>query len=205
MTEQLLHKVSAWIDHFVAVFGHFGIFLAMLIESCNIPLPSEITMPLGGYYASQGKLSFWGVIIAGVLGNVVGAWLSYFIGMYGGRAFLIRYGKYILFSEKHLDTADRWFERFGEGTVFFGRLLPFIRTFISLPAGISRMQFGKFTLFTLIGSLPWCWLFTWIGFTFGENMGKLKPIFHDLDYVMVAVLIALIAYFWMKGSKKKSL
>jgi membrane protein DedA with SNARE-associated domain len=187
----------------VAGAGYWGIFIAMFVESMGIPLPSEVTMPFGGYLVSLGKLGFWPVVIAGTIGNILGSLVFYIIGATGGRVFLKKFGKYILFNEKHLDTADRWFARYGEATVFFGRLLPVVRTYISFPAGISRMPLGKFLLYSTIGVIPWCWLFTYIGIKLGQNWEEIHGIFHYLNYVVLLIIILILLFFWKKGLRKR--
>ncbi len=200
---QIFDFLARIVDILVQTLGHTGIFLGMLIESSNIPLPSEVIMPLGGYLAAIGKLNFWKVIFAGTLGNIVGSTISYYIGSYGGRPFIKKFGKYVLLSESHLDLADRWFKKHGESTVFFGRLLPVVRTFISLPAGISKMPFTKFIIFTAIGCIPWNWFLAWLGYKLGENLGWVKPILHNFNYVIAALLAIGIFFFLKKGLEKK--
>jgi len=139
---------------FISELGYIGIAVGMAIESANIPLPSEVIMPFGGYLASTGKLQLFWVALAGTIGGTFGSIVSYFLGLWGGRPFLMRYGRYIGVTPQHLLLAERWFERYGESTVFFTRLMPVVRTFISLPAGISRMNFFYFVIYTFLGSLP---------------------------------------------------
>src|SRR5579862_109115 len=137
--------------------GLFGIILAMTLESCCIPLPSEIVMPLAGYMAfvEPTHFSLFSVVIAGTIGGLIGSAIAYYIGYSGGRPLLLKYGKYVLISQADADRADRWFARYGAPVAFFSRLLPVIRTYISLPAGFAEMNFGQFLLFTALGSLPW--------------------------------------------------
>ncbi|MCX6808873.1 MAG: DedA family protein, partial [Candidatus Berkelbacteria bacterium] len=135
--------------------GYGGIFLMMFLESCGIPMPSEVIMPFSGSLVVAGHLSFWSIVIVGALGNLAGSWLAYWIGYRGGRPLIEKYGKYILISKHDLDLADNWFKKYGDWAVFFGRLLPVIRTYISFPAGISKMNFKRFSAFTLLGALPW--------------------------------------------------
>ena len=129
--------------------GYAGVFFLMLVESCGIPMPSEVIMPFAGFLVAKGTLMFWPVVLLGAVGNLVGSWLAYFIGARGGRPLLEKYGKYVLISGHDLDMADRWFIRYGEATVFFGRLLPVVRTFISFPAGMFRVNILKFSILTL--------------------------------------------------------
>lgn len=168
----------------------------MAIESCNIPLPSEIILPFGGYLVSTGKINFVGATLAGTIGGTVGSALSYYIGLHGGRPFLDRYGKFFGISQRKLEIAESWFERYGEATVFFTRLMPVVRTFISLPAGIARMNFTRFVIYTFLGSLPWSLALTYIGFLLGEHWETVRTWFHQADLlILAAVVIAAIYYF----------
>ncbi|OPY58102.1 MAG: Inner membrane protein YqjA [Pelotomaculum sp. PtaU1.Bin035] len=176
--------------------GYWGIAMGMAIESANIPLPSEVILPYGGYLVSTGRLEFYTVVIAGTIGGVVGSGLSYYLGVWGGRPFLVKYGRYFGFSLEHLALADRWFVKYGEATVFFTRLMPIVRTFISLPAGIARMNFSKFLIYTFLGSLPWSLLLTYIGLVLGNNWNSIEPWFHRLDVVVVLGMAIAIIYFW---------
>ncbi|MBP7332076.1 MAG: DedA family protein [Firmicutes bacterium] len=173
----------------------------MAIESANIPLPSEIILPFGGYLVSTGRLNFYGTVMAGTVGGTVGSALSYYLGLWGGRPILVKYGRYFGFSMKHLEAADRWFNRYGEATVFFTRLMPIIRTFISLPAGISGMNFKRFLIYTFLGSLPWSILLVYVGLKLGQNWAAIKPWFHRLDVVIVLGIVAVIFYLWRQNRK----
>ena len=180
----------------IAAMGYWGIGIGMAIESANIPLPSEVILPFGGYLVSTGQLEFYRTVMAGTVGGTGGSALSYYLGLRGGRPFLLRYGRYFGFSMKHLALADRWFEHYGEATVFFTRLMPIIRTFISLPAGISGMNFKKFLAYTFLGSLPWSLLLTYIGLKLGQNWEAIKPWFHRLDVVVALGLVGVLIYLW---------
>jgi membrane protein DedA with SNARE-associated domain len=174
--------------------GLVGIFLLMLAESACIPIPSEATMLFAGFSVSEGHLSLLGVVIAGVLGNLVGSWLAYGVGYYGRMELVERSAHRLHVNASHLAWADRWFSRYGEATVFFARLLPIIRTFISLPAGIARMPFMRFTLFTLLGCIPWVFALAFIGDQVGHNWVHWKNSLSYVDYVMAALLVAAIVY-----------
>lgn len=176
-------------------YGYVGILLAMAIESCCIPLPSELIMPLAGFLAFQGRLNLAGAALAGAVGCVVGSAVAYWIGANGGRPLLLRYGRYILISHHDADRADAWFAEHGDATIFFTRLMPIIRTFISLPAGIARMNFRKFVVFTFLGSLPWCLALGIAGYKLGEHWQDVGGTLHKYDYVVGAVLIALFVWF----------
>ncbi len=195
MTE-LIEAVLRAITNAIAALGYWGIGIGMAIESANIPLPSEVILPFGGYLVSTGQLEFYRTVMAGTVGGTIGSALSYYLGLWGGRPFLVRYGRYFGFSMKHLALADRWFERYGEATVFFTRLMPVVRTFISLPAGISGMNFKRFLVYTFLGSLPWSLLLTYAGLKLGQNWEAIKPWFHRLDLVVVLGLAVVLLYLW---------
>jgi membrane protein DedA with SNARE-associated domain len=179
--------------------GYVGIVLAMAIESCCVPLPSEIVMPLAGFYAIQypQRFSLFGVAMAGAAGCLLGSAIAYWIGRSGGRPLLLRYGRYILISQADSDRADWLFERYGGAVAFFSRLLPVVRTYISLPAGIAQMDFAWFFAYTLLGSLPWCLVLAWVGSKVGEHSKTLGTIFRGLDVViLVALVVAVALYIW---------
>jgi len=183
--------------------GYVGVVIAMTIESCAIPLPSELILPFAGWSVSRGLVepltsspwSYWGAVVAGVLGNTLGSLASYAIGAYGGRPLVERYGKYVLISAHDLQLAERWFARFGEATVFFSRMLPIVRTFISVPAGIARMPLWRFTLFSVLGSIPWVMLLVWGGMQLGDHWLELKQSLKGLDYLVAALIVAGVGFF----------
>ncbi len=197
MEQALFDIIKNW---YVAT-GYLGIVLAMALESCLIPLPSEIVMPLAGLFVatgaatSTGKLDLFGVALAGAVGCLIGSAVAYWIGAAGGRPLVLRYGKYFLISKADSDRADRWFAKYGSPVAFFSRLLPVVRTYISLPAGIARMNFGKFLLYTFLGSLPWTFALAYVGYLFGpalqQKISQLSSIFHGLDVVILVVFVAL--------------
>lgn len=178
--------------------GYWAIAIGMAIESANIPLPSEVILPFGGYLVSTGRLEFFMTVLAGTIGGMVGSAFSYYLGVLGGRPFLAKYGRYFGFSMKHLAVAERWFEQYGEATVFFTRLMPIVRTFISLPAGIAKMNFNRFLIYSFLGSLPWSLLLVYIGLKLGQNWKTIGFWFHRLDVVVVIGIVAVIVYFWRK-------
>lgn len=185
--------------------GYLGVVLLMGIESANIPLPSEVIMPFSGFLVFEGRFTLWGIALAGGLGCMLGSWLSYWVGAKGGRPLIEKWGKYILISHHDLDIADGWFKRWGMAAAFFGRLLPVIRTFISFPAGISKVNFWKFSLYTFVGSVIWSYFLGWVGFKLGENWDSLRAYFHKFDYAIVGIiLLGLIWYIWrhIKNSKR---
>ncbi len=192
MAAHLFAIIAGFVISTIRAFGYGGVVFLMAVESACIPLPSEIILPFAGYLVFMHQLQLLPVGIAGAFGCVIGSIIAYAIGAYGGRPLIEKYGKYVLVSRHDLDMADRWFNRYGTMIVFTGRLLPVVRTFISLPAGISRMNFFKFIVYTFIGSLIWSLLITWIGFKLGQQWDTLGPYFHRFDDV---ILIAGIAAF----------
>ncbi len=187
-------------------FGWAGVVIAMTIESACIPLPSEITMPLAGWLLVAEHGTGWpGILLAsfwGAVGNLLGSIIAYWVGALGGRPLLERYGRYILITRRDIDRSQEWFDRWGEATAFVSRLLPVVRTFISLPAGIARMHFGRFCLFTFAGSYLWCVLLTWIGYRLGPDWERLREQARYLDYPIAAVIVLAVAWFlWHRISE----
>ena len=174
--------------------GLAGIFLLMLAESACIPIPSEATMLFAGFSVSEGHYSLLAITVAGVAGNLAGSWISYAVGYYGRIELVERHAHKLHIKQSHVEWADRWFGRYGEATVFFARMLPIIRTFISLPAGIARMPFVRFTVFTLLGCIPWVFLLGFVGDQVGHNWTHWKNSLSYVDYVVVALAVAGIIY-----------
>jgi len=195
MLEKLLAALAAWIIGVISSMGYGGIVLLMGIESACIPLPSEIIMPFAGFLVSKGTMTLWGVALAGALGCVLGSIPAYYLGMFGGRPLVEKYGKYVLISHKDLDMADRWFEKHGEIIIFIARLLPAVRTFIAFPAGVARMNMPKFIAYTFVGSLIWCWILGYAGMKMGENWESLKVYFHEFHYVIAAAGIVFVIWY----------
>ncbi|MDD1775526.1 MAG: DedA family protein [Methanobacterium sp.] len=198
----IIETVSNFAIYLIENLGYWGVFIGMTIESACIPLPSEVIMPLAGYVAYEGKMSLIGITIVGAFGNLLGSWIAYFVGLKGGRPFLEKYGKYVLISHRKLEMAHDWFDRYGHEAVLISRVLPVIRTFISLPAGIAEMDFKKFTVYTLLGSIPWCFALGYIGYMLGPNWNTIEKYFRYMDIVVVIAVVALIAYlvykYWYK-------
>lgn len=186
----LFTEILVILSHFViwviSGLGYGGIVLAMAIESACIPLPSEVIMPFSGYLVSQGRFTLWGVSLAGALGCTLGSALAYGAGAYGGRRFILRYGRYVLITPEEVQRADCWFARYGMAATFVSRFLPVIRTFISLPAGIARVPFGRFLAYAFLGSLPWSWVLAYVGMLLGEHWDQVGGVLHSLDVVIVA-------------------
>jgi membrane protein DedA with SNARE-associated domain len=202
---EIVDAIKEWIVHTVADYGYLAIFLLMLLESACIPIPSEVTMLFGGAMAASAfvgegvePLNFWLVVAAGTLGNLVGSWLAYWVGLKGGRPLAERWGRYILLRPHEIDRAEAWFADHGETAVFVSRMLPVVRTFISLPAGVARMPFGKFTLYTFLGCIPWNIGLTWLGYVMGKNWETVEKYFTPISVVVVLILMGLIAYWVFK-------
>lgn len=195
MIEKLIAILAGWIIGVISTLGYGGVMLLMAIESACIPLPSEIIMPFSGYLVFKGEMTLWGVALAGAIGCVLGSIPAYYLGMYGGRPLVQKYGKWVLISHHDLHIADRWFEKHGEIIIFIGRLLPAVRTFIAFPAGIARMHMGKFILYTFTGSLIWCWLLAYAGMKMGENWESLKVYFHEFHYVIVFAAVVFMIWY----------
>ena len=199
MIGKIIELVSIVIVATISRLGYAGVVLLMAIESACIPLPSEIIMPFSGYLVYTGRFNLWLVGVAGAFGCVAGSLVAYWVGMYGGRPLIEKYGRYLLVSRHDLDLADRWFERFGEVIVFASRLLPAIRTFIAFPAGVARMNLKKFVIYTFAGSLPWCIGLAYVGQRLGEKWDKdptLKTLFHRFDFI-IGIVIALAVVWWV--------
>lgn len=187
--------LSNWVVGIISATGYLGVFLFMGLESANIPIPSEIIMPFAGYLVYQGKFTLLGIAIAGGLGNLAGSVLSYYLGAYLGRPFLLKYGKYILIPQKKFETAESWFQKYGHEAVFLGRFLPVVRTFISLPAGIARMDMKKFVLYTVIGSLIWSALLGYVGIWLGPNWNSIIAFFEKIDIVVIAGFAVFVVWY----------
>jgi membrane protein DedA with SNARE-associated domain len=201
----LTDSLTQLITNLYAMTGLFGIVLAMAIESCCIPLPSEIVMPLAGIMIARGTilqgmnplLAIFLVALSGAIGCLIGSIVAYGIGYKGGRPLMLKYGRYVLITQHDADKADAFFQRWGSVTAFFSRLLPVVRTYISLPAGIAKMPFIRFCIYSFLGSLPWCFVLAYAGFALGNQVSKLGSILHGLDVVILIVLVILVAlYIW---------
>ena len=215
----MLHKILApiiiWMTAVLVAVGPLGVTFLMGIESACIPLPSEVIMPFAGFLAFKGQMSFLGlgagspaaqIWIAGIFGAIgckLGSIPAYELGAWGGRKAVERFGKYIFLNLEHLDQAHRFFEKFGHWAIIVGRMLPVIRTFIALPAGIAKMDRTRFHLFTFAGSLPWCLGLAWVGYKLGEKWDTLGVYFHRFDLAIGAVLVAGVAWFLWSHLKKR--
>ena len=197
----MIGKLLAFLSRFILATiqsgGYAGVAGLMAIESACIPLPSELIMPFAGFLASQGRFSVLGLGVVGAIGCVLGSIPAYYLGLYGGRPLVERYGKWVLLSHHDLDVADRLFARHGEPVVFVARLLPVIRTFIAFPAGVARMNMRRFVIYTFAGSLPWCLGLAWIGRKLGDHWEVVGRYFHRFDAAIgIAIVAAVVLYVW---------
>ena len=202
----IVEFLSLFVINIIGSLGYWGVFIGMTLESACIPLPSEIIMTFSGFVVWQGNtnMTLWGITLIGALGNLLGSLIAYFVGLRGGRPLLEKYGKYILITHKNLETADKWFDKYGYEAVLISRVLPGIRTFISLPAGITHMNLKKFTTYTFVGSLPWCFVLGYIGVQLGPQWDIISQYFHILDIIVIIALIGLIGYMIYKYKYKNS-
>lgn len=204
--DQIVTHVATFVLATIRSFGYGGIVVLMAIESACVPIPSEVIMTFSGYLVFTHTLTLSGIILAGAAGSLAGSLIAYAAGAYGGRPFLVRYGRYLLISPTDLDRADRWFQRHGEATVFIGRLLPVLRTFISLPAGISRMALIPFVVYSFVGSLLWCLALGGIGLLLGNEWHDLSPYMRWLDrgVVVLTVVAAGLYVARHRGARQQS-
>jgi membrane protein DedA with SNARE-associated domain len=200
----IIETLSNTAIYLIQTFGYWGVFIAMTLESACIPFPSEITMPFAGFVVWQGTtdMTILGITLVATVANLFGSLIAYTVGSVGGRPLLEKYGKYILISHSKLDLADKWFEKYGYEAVLISRLLPIIRTFISLPAGIAHMDIKKFVIYTFLGSLPWCFALGYLGFLLGPQWEVIRNYFHILDILVGIGIVALIIYLIYKYKYK---
>lgn len=201
----MIELIGSWIIHFISTLGYAGIFVLMTLESALIPIPSEVTMPFSGSLIAGGTFNFWLVVITGTLGNLLGSMLAYWLGWWGQEAVvrkvIVKYGKYVLISEHEYDRSERWFAKHGEFIVLASRVLPVLRTFISLPAGVAKMKLSKFITYTVVGCFVWSVALTEVGVVLGNNWASLEPIFRKFDVVIVVAAVAVVGWFLWKKFK----
>ena len=186
----------------VGSYGAWAVFLLMILESACIPVPSEAIMVFGGFLAGQGKVGFWPVVIAGVAGNLVGSWIAYWVGATKGREWALKW-HWLHITPARLDAADRWFVKYGDWAVLVSRCLPIIRTFISLPAGVARMPFWRFSILTLIGCIPWCLLLAYAGLAVGDNWETLQKQLHWFDYAVAAAIVVALVWLFVRYRRNR--
>jgi membrane protein DedA with SNARE-associated domain len=200
---QMIEILGGYIIHFISSCGYIGVFLLMLLESACIPIPSEVTMPFSGSLVVLGTFNLWILVVIGTLGNVIGSLIAYYVGAWGGdtvvRKIIVKYGKYFLVSEHEYDQSERWFRVHGELIVFLSRILPVLRTFISLPAGVAKMNITRFIIYTSVGSFIWSLILTEIGVVLGNNWNSLEVYFRKFDVVIAIACVAVVIwYIWHK-------
>ena len=200
LTDPLVNFATDVVDK----MGLPGVFLLMVLESACIPIPSEATMLFAGFNVSNGEYSLLAATLVGATANLVGSWIAYGVGYFGRIDIIEKHGKKLHVNKKHLAQADRWFEKHGEATVFFTRMLPIVRTFISLPAGVARMPFWRFSLFTFLGCLPWVFMLTFIGKEAGDNWDKWKDKLHYVDYAVAAAIVAAAIYLFIRWRRNRN-
>jgi membrane protein DedA with SNARE-associated domain len=207
----LLFQIAAITDklvdfavNVVGDLGLAGVFVLMLLESACIPVPSEATMLFAGFNVDKGHYSLFAAVAIGVLGNLVGSWIAYAVGYFGRVEWLEKHGRKIHVKPEHLAWADNWFQRYGDATVFFTRMLPIIRTFISLPAGVARMPFWRFTALTLLGCIPWVFALTFVGKQAGANWTDWKNSLHYVDYAVVALVVIGIVWLFIRARRRRA-
>ena len=193
VTDFFLDPIVNWGTDFISATGLPAVFVLMTLESACLPVPSEAIMLFAGSSVAAGELTMFGIVAAGVLGNLVGSWMAYGVGYYG-RVDLLEKNRLIHLPPRYLRWADDWFERYGDATVLFSRMLPIIRTFISLPAGVAKMPFWRFTVLTLLGCIPWVLMLGLIGEAVGENWEEWRDHLHYLDYAVIAAVLVLGVY-----------
>ncbi len=199
MIEKIVVFLTGLIISIISTSGYFGVFLLMGAESALIPIPSEITMPFAGYLATTGKFNIYLLILVGALANLFGSILAYWLGYWGEdhfiRQLIKKYGKYLLITEHEYERSENWFRKYGEKITFFSRLLPVVRTFISLPAGVAKMNFFRFSVLTFMGSLLWSGLLAYVGFVLGKNWNSLHGYYQKFEYVIVFAILAAGIYY----------
>lgn len=196
----------SWLEHVLKTdieqYGLLAVYITMMLESACIPIPSEVVMPYAGHLVARGSLGMLETGLVASLANLSGSWLAYAVGRYGGRSFIDRYGRYVFLSRRHLAMAERWFANRGEVTVLLSRMLPAVRTFISLPAGIARMDLVKFTIYSFLGSLPWNFLLVYLGYLFTDRWDQLQNYLHEFNLIALGLLAALIAAFFIYRKRR---
>jgi membrane protein DedA with SNARE-associated domain len=201
----MIELLSGFIIHLIQSSGYFGIFILMALESALIPIPSEITMPFAGFLVGLGQLNFVLVVLMGAIGNLIGSWIAYAIGFFLEETIILnwlkKYGKFLLITEREYEHSTHWLQRYGAVIVFFGRMIPGVASFISLPAGLAEIKFWKFSLFTFLGSLIWSTALTSIGVYLGSKWDALGGYFHRFD-LMLAILLVLAVLFYVNHKLK---
>jgi len=196
-----LEQISQAFLNFIDAWGYLAVVILMAMENACIPVPSELILGFAGYLVSAERITFTGAMIAGMVGGMVGSIFAYVVGATGGRKFVDKYGKYFLIKKSHVDLAQKWFDKYGIRAVFFSRMLPVVRTFISLPAGFARVNFKQFLFYTFAGSLPWTALILWAGVLLGDNWEYLLEIGHEFSLLFIVVSVVIIAWLYLRRKR----
>lgn len=200
---QFLIFLTELIIKIISAFNYWGVGFLMALESAAIPIPSEVIMPFAGFSALQGKMTLLGAALAGAIGSVLGSWAIYELARYGGRPLLEKYGKYIFISKSHLESTDRFFQKYGMLATFIGRMLPVFRTYISIPAGLAGINLKKFLALCFVGSFIWSYFLAWLGVKFGEHWEKIKDYMHYISIgTLVFVILWIVRWFWKNMNNK---
>jgi membrane protein DedA with SNARE-associated domain len=201
----MLDIVVTWVVKIIELMSYPGIAFLMALESMIFPLPSEAVLPFAGFLISEGELNLWLVALAATVGSLIGSWVSYEIGYYGGKPFLKRWGKYFLLNETHLDWTEQWFLKYGDKTIFFSRLIPVVRHFISIPAGMTKMNRTKFFIYTFAGAFIWNLFLTWVGVLLGKEWSRITQYTKPFEIIVLIIIVGFIAWFVFKEIEKRTL
>ena len=201
----MLEIIITWISQTILFLGYPGIAVLMMLESMIFPLPSEAVLPFAGYLVSEGQLNIWIVAIAATIGSMAGSWIGYEMGKYGGKPFLRRYGKYLLLNETHLTWSEQWFLKYGDKTIFFSRLIPVVRHFISIPAGATKMNKTKFFTYTFAGAFIWNLFLIWCGILLGKQWTRIGEYSKPFEIAVIVIICGFIAWFIFKEIEKRTL
>lgn len=199
----IVEKIVEYIVAGISAGGYMGLFLLMALESMVAPVPSEVVMPFAGYLVLQGRFEFWTAVLVSGFGSIFGSLISYYMGAYLGRPFILKFGKYLLLEEEHLEWTEKWFKKQGDKTIFVSRFVPVVRHLISMPAGIARMAMHKFIIYTFVGASIWNLILLYAGFKLGSHWDKIHHFSKELDVVFVIAVAAFLAYFIWKHHKRR--
>lgn len=199
----IVEKIVEYIVLGMSTLGYFGLFILMALESMIAPVPSEVVMPFAGYLALQGRFAFWTAALVSGIGSLFGSLLSYLMGAYLGRPFVLKFGRYLLLEEEHLEWTEKWFKKQGSKTIFISRFVPVVRHLISIPAGIAKMPLQKFILYTFAGATLWNSILLYAGFKLGEHWDKIHEYSREIDIIFVAFVLLFLIYFVWKHHKKR--
>ncbi|MBI2649788.1 DedA family protein [Candidatus Woesearchaeota archaeon] len=200
----IVEKIVEYTVLGMSIGGYFGLFVLMALESMVAPVPSEVVMPFAGYLVLQGRFDFWIAVLVSGLGSVFGSLMSYYMGAYLGRPFALKFGKYLLLEEEHLEWTEKWFRNQGEKTIFISRFVPVVRHLISIPAGMAKMRMRKFLVYTFAGAAIWNFILLYAGFKLGEHWDKIHQYSRELDIVFAIAVALFLAYFVWKHHKRRN-